>query len=73
VSEHARWGRGWRIGPKRFDWLRTLRCLLIGHQWQVNPRSTQRSCPRCWIAQDAHPVPADHGTDRADEEGDHRG
>jgi hypothetical protein len=48
------WERpGWRLGPHRFDWLRSLRCLIVGHRWDVNRRRTQRSCPRCWIVQDA--------------------
>lgn len=49
------WERGWRLSPKRWDSLRSIRCLLTGHRWHVNSRSTQRSCDRCWVVQDRIP------------------
>lgn len=45
------WGPAWRLGPQRWDWLRSIRCALTGHRWAVNQQRTQRSCDRCWVVQ----------------------
>ena len=50
-NAQVRWGRGWRVGPQRWDWLRSIRCALTGHRWAVNARRTQRCCGRCWMVQ----------------------
>jgi hypothetical protein len=42
----------WRLGPHRWDWLRSVRCLIVGHEWTVNPRRTQAVCYRCWTVED---------------------
>ena len=59
---------GWRLNPRRFDWLRMARCLLLtGHKWTINSRQTQRVCYRCWTVQDAIEAyrPANPYRDRA--------
>lgn len=43
----------WRISPKRGDWLRTVRCVLTGHDWTVNQHGTQQVCFRCWTVDDS--------------------
>ena len=42
----------WRVGSRRGDWARSIRCLLTRHDWQVNRRSGQQVCPRCWTVVD---------------------
>lgn len=42
----------WRLSPKRWDWLRSIRCAVTGHTWEVNSRHTQRVCYRCWTVVD---------------------
>ncbi len=49
------WERGWRIGYRHTDLLRSLRCVITRHDWKVNERGTQRVCERCWTAQDRAP------------------
>lgn len=51
AMSEARWSRGWRIGPKSADVLRHAWCLIVGHDWQINHRETQRACLRCWWCQ----------------------
>lgn len=47
----------WRLGPKRWDWLRSIRCALTGHRWESSgPRSMQRVCYRCWTVDDTAAV-----------------
>lgn len=42
----------WRLNPRRGDWLRTLRCLLTGHRWEMNKFETQQICYRCLTVED---------------------
>lgn len=68
---------GWRVGRRRGDWARSLRCALTRHAWQVNPRSGQRVCSRCWTVIDqychnGHPFTPGVSTDHAPGESDPR-
>lgn len=53
----SEWSKGWRLSGKYpRDWIRHVWCLVVGHDWQINSRETQRSCLRCWWIQDLRRV-----------------
>jgi hypothetical protein len=64
----------WRLGPKRWDWARSIRCLLTGHEWDANPRGNQRVCYRCWTVVDrlpTDPIPTRPEHEESDRHGEH--